>query len=63
MQNGKTAADWTCQIYSKSDKDAVCARILALLEDESYGVWDRCRVVVLWRLIARREVLYMDDYD
>jgi len=57
VQDGKTAADLTCQGYSKSDKDAVRARILALLADPTLVWWNRCRWIVLWRVIARHEVM------
>ena len=66
VQYGQTAADRTCQSYSKPGKDAVRAQILALLADPTLVVWSRCRWIVLWRVIARREVMtavFVEDDD
>jgi len=58
VQDGDTAADKTCERYRKSDKDGETARILALLlADPTLMLWNRCRWIVLWRVIARREVM------
>jgi len=67
VQNGKTAADKTCQGYYKSDKDAVRARILALLADPTLVLWNRLRLMVLWRVVRRRDMIecigwWQDDH-
>jgi len=67
QQYDETAADRTCRAYSKSDKDAVRARILALLADPTLVLWNRLRLMVLWRVVRRRDMIecigwWQDDH-